>query len=115
LSNGGIVSLVASAHSPGAGDDETIEIDGTAGRIDLPDPFGTAHIRHYRMADASWQEVPTDHTDSHQLMLAGFVEAVRNNGPVPAAATDAAAALAAVQAIYRSDAEGRSVDIEATA
>ena len=40
LSNGGIVNLAANAHSPGAGDEETIEIDGTLGRLNIPDLSG---------------------------------------------------------------------------
>ncbi len=111
LSNGGIVSLAASAHSPGAGDAETIEIDGTEGRLDLPDPFGTAPLRLYRRADGSWRDIPIDRNDSHRAMVESFVEAVASDGPVPASADDAAAAIAAVQAIYRSHEEGRVVEI----
>ena len=44
-------------------------------------------------------------------MLESFVDAVLNDRPVPAGAADAAAALAVVQAIYRSAAEGRAIDI----
>jgi predicted dehydrogenase len=111
LSNGGMVSLAASAHSPGARDAETIEIDGSEGRLDLPDPFGAAPLRLYRKADATWRDIPVERSDSHLSMVASFVEAVASDGPVPASAADAAAALAAVQAIYRSHQEGRFVEI----
>jgi predicted dehydrogenase len=111
LSNGGLVSLAPSAHSPGARDAETIEIDGTEGRLDLPDPFGTAPLRLYRKAEASWRDIPVERTDSHRLMVASFVEAVASHVPVPASAEDAAAAIAIVRAIYRSHEEGRVVQV----
>ena len=111
LSNGAIVSIVASAHSPGANHDETIEIDGTLGRLDLPDPFGIAPLRLYRSESKVWNDIAVDRPDSHLLMLESFVDAIANDGPVPAGAEDAAAAIAAVTAIYRSAAERRTVDI----
>ena len=111
LANGAIVSLVASAHSPGAVDEETIEIDGTLGRLDLPDPFSTAPLRLYRTADKTWSELAVERPDSHRLMLESFADAILRDQPVPAGAADAAAALATVRAIYRSAAEGRAVDI----
>jgi predicted dehydrogenase len=111
LSNGGLVSLVAAAHSPGADDEETIEIDGTLGRIDMPDPFGAAPLRLFVSAEGRWQDIPAQRNDSHLAMIGGFVEAIETGGPVPASAEDAAAALGAVLAIYRSAAEGRRVTI----
>jgi predicted dehydrogenase len=111
LSNGALVSLVASAHSPGADHGETIEIDGSLGRLDIPDPFGKAPLRLYDVGKRSWSDVPVERPDSHALMLAAFIASVREGTPVPAGASDAAAALAAVAAIYRSSAEGRAIDI----
>src|SRR5690606_12835376 len=107
LSNGGIVSIVASAHSPGANHEETIEIDGTLGRLDLPDPFGIAPLRLYRSETRVWNEIAVDRPDSHSLMLESYTDAILSDGPVPAGAADAAAAIAAVSAIYRSAAERR--------
>lgn len=111
LSNGGLVSIAGAAHSPGAGDEETIEIDGDAGRLDMPDPFGTGPVRLYQPA-SGWRDLPVDRPDSHALMLKDFLDAIIDGRRVPASAADAAAALAAVNAIYRSAAEGRSVDIQ---
>lgn len=111
LSNGGIVGIVASAHSPGANHEETIEIDGTLGRLDLPDPFGIAPLRLYRTEAKVWHEIADERPDSHLLMLESFADAILNDQPVPASAEDAAAAIAAVNAIYRSAAEGRRIDI----
>lgn len=107
LSNGGMASLVASAHAPGAQRAETIEIDGTLGRLDLPDPFGDEPLRLY--ADGRWTEIPVERPDSHRLMLAAFVDAIVKDGPVPAGAADAAAALFVVDGLYRSAATGRVV------
>lgn len=111
LSNGGIVGIVASAHSPGANHEETIEIDGTLGRLDLPDPFGIAPLRLYRTEAKVWNEIAAERPDSHLLMLESFADAILNDQPVPASAEDAAAAIAAVNAICRSAAEGRRIDI----
>jgi UDP-N-acetyl-2-amino-2-deoxyglucuronate dehydrogenase len=112
LSNGAIVSLVASAHSPGAKDEETVEIDGTLGRLNLPDPFGTAPMRLFRSATNAWEDLPTTRPDSHRRMLESFVHAIEADGNVPANATDAAAALSVVNAIYESVRTGRLVDIQ---
>lgn len=109
LSNDGLVNLTAAAHSPGARGEETIEIDGTLGRLDLPPPFTGQQVRLYR--DGAWQALDTPHTDSHALMLADFLAAVIDGRDVPAGALDAVAALAAVNGIYRSAAEGRSVTL----
>jgi predicted dehydrogenase len=111
LANGGILSIVASAHSPGANHDETIEIDGTLGRLDLPDPFGIAPLRLYRSETKVWNDIAVDRPDSHLLMLESFVGAILNNEPEPAGAHDAAAAIGTVMAIYRSAAERRTIDI----
>lgn len=111
LSNGGIVSIVASAHSPGANHEETIEIDGTKGRLDLPDPFGIAPIRLYKSDTKVWNDIAVERPDSHLQMLSGFIDAVLNGTPVPAGAADAAAAIGAVDAIYRSARERRTIDI----
>jgi predicted dehydrogenase len=112
LSNGAILSIVAGAHSPGANHDETIEIDGTLGRLDLPDPFGIAPLRLYRSETKVWNDIAVDRPDSHLLMVESFIDAIVNNGPVPAGADDAAAAIGAVNAIYRSAAERRTIDID---
>ncbi len=111
MSNGALVNVVASAHSPGATREETVEIEGTAGRIDLPDPFGTAPIRLYRRDEGKWRDIAVERPDSHRAMLLDVLRSIRDGTDVPAGAEDAAAAVAAVQAIYRSAAERRVIDI----
>jgi len=111
LDNGGLLSLAANAHSPGADDEETIEIDGTLGRLDIPDPFGIAPLRLYSIADKAWRDIPVERPDSHLRMLDSFARAILDDGPVPASAADAAASLGAVLAIYESAHTGRAVDI----
>jgi len=109
LSNGALVNLTAAAHSPGAVREETIEIDGTKGRLDLPDPFGEGPVRLYR--NGGWEMIEVSRPDSHALMLADFVTAVTDGREVPAGAGDAAAALEVVNGIYRSAAEGRTISL----
>jgi predicted dehydrogenase len=111
LSNGGLLALAANAHSPGADDEETIEIDGTLGRLNIPDPFGTAPLRLYSSDDKAWRDIPVDRPDSHLRMLESFARAILHDEPVPASASDAAASLGAVLAIYESARTGRAVDI----
>jgi 1,5-anhydro-D-fructose reductase (1,5-anhydro-D-mannitol-forming) len=111
LSNGGILGLVAGAHVPGAEEGESIEIDGTLGRLDLPSAWSRSPIRLYTKAERTWRDIPVAPVDSHRGMLESFFEAIRTGGPVPASAFDAAAAVATVQAIYRSSEEGRTIRI----
>jgi predicted dehydrogenase len=111
MSNGALVNLVASAHSPGATREETIELEGPEGRLDLPDPFGTAPIRLYRREEGAWRDIAVTRPDSHRAMLLDVLTAVSSGGVVPAGAEDAVAAVEAVQAIYRSAIERRVVDI----
>jgi UDP-N-acetyl-2-amino-2-deoxyglucuronate dehydrogenase len=110
LSNGGLLNLVATAHSPGAEHEETIQIDAAAGRLDLPDPFGSAPLRLYERA-AGWREIAIERADSHRAMLEAFLDSIHEDSPVPAGAADAAAALAAVTGLYRSAAEWRLIEL----
>jgi len=111
LSNGGIVSVAAAAHSPGGNGQETIEIDGSAGRLDMPYPYDSGILRLYRRDAPDWTEVAAPPADMHATMLAAFLRAIETGGPVPAGAADAAQALSAVMGVYRSAAEGRAVDL----
>ena len=118
LSNGGILSIVAAAHSPGAGEGESIGIDGEHGRIDIPSPWAAeASVRLFLRrpwkghADGQWITIPTPKPDFYAAMVGDLVAAVRDGTPAPATASDAAAALSIVLAIYRSSREGRAIDL----
>lgn len=111
LSNGGVVSLVAAAHSPGAADEERIEIDGAAGRIDLPDPTGSARTRLRVFRDGAWETRDAGESDTYLELLRSFVGALDDGTPPAATADDAAAALATVLAIYAAAHERRSVTV----
>jgi predicted dehydrogenase len=119
LSNGGIVSLVSSASSPGAQGEERIEIDGSTGRLDLSDPYLGDSLRVFLrqpaagFAAAAWTDVALAPRDSLAELLRAFVGAVRGEGRPLAGAGDAAAALAAVHAIYSAAEAGHAVDIPA--
>jgi predicted dehydrogenase len=111
LANGGLVGITANAHSPGARDAETISIEGTLGRLDIPDPFGTAPVRLFRQSSGAWEEFAVERQDCYGPMIADFVDAVRHDGAVPATAGDAAAALATLNAIYASARSGAVVAV----
>ncbi|MCB9992810.1 MAG: Gfo/Idh/MocA family oxidoreductase [Hyphomicrobiaceae bacterium] len=111
MNNGAIVSIVAAAHSPGAKDEETIEIDGAGGRLDLPDPFGEAPLRLFRRDVGAWQTMPVERTDSYVGMLEAIAGSILNGTPEPATASDAAAVIDAISAIYRSASAGGLVTI----
>jgi len=102
LSNGALVSLVANAHSPGAQDEETITIEGTLGRLDIPDPFGAAPVRLFRRSTSAWEDLAVERGDCHARMIADFLGAIRGGGTVPATAADAAAAITVINAVYAS-------------
>jgi predicted dehydrogenase len=115
LSNGSLASLTACAHSPGARGEERISIDGAFGRIDLPAPLEGGAIKLFLRR--RWQEIPPDQwiniplvrRDCYVEMVRRFADAVSAGAELPATAGDAAAALAAVLAIYESARTGRAV------
>jgi len=108
LSNGGLLSLTAAAHSSGAADEEQIEIDGSHGRIDLPSAGDTIRVH----AEGAWSHRVCDGPHAYATYVRRYLAAVRGEGAPPATALDAAAALGAVLAVYRAAAEGRRVDVE---
>jgi predicted dehydrogenase len=121
LSNGAIASLAAAAHSPGAVDDERIELDGAEGRLDLPDATGDGQPglrlflrrRCAELPARKWVELDVDESDAFHELLRRFVQAVAEGGEPPASAADAAAALATVLAIYESAETGRQAEVAA--
>jgi predicted dehydrogenase len=119
LENGAIVSLAAAAHSAGAEGQEQIQIDGTFGRLDLPDPYTAAPLRAYvrrprgELTPGRWHVIDPPTVDPFVRYLDRFTAAVATGGRLPADAGDAAAALATVEAIYASAETGRAVSVAA--
>jgi myo-inositol 2-dehydrogenase/D-chiro-inositol 1-dehydrogenase len=118
LDDGTLVSLTATAHSPGALEQERIELDGTDGRLDLPDPYTTRSSQLYLrrmwegLAPDRWHPIEADPVDPYVPFLTRVAGAVAGGGPMPATTRDAAAALRVVLAIYESAARGRAIDLE---
>lgn len=112
--DGVLGSLVATAHAPGASDDETIEIDGDGGAIRLGDPYADRPVldRFVRKPLGEhrarrWLRSAPAPSDPWLAAVDGFAAAVRaGRAPVPGI-DDAEAALAIVLAIYRSARTGR--------
>ncbi|HET7026372.1 MAG TPA: Gfo/Idh/MocA family oxidoreductase [Candidatus Limnocylindrales bacterium] len=117
LAGGALGSLAAAAHSPGSREDERIEIDGSLGRLDLPDPYAGGPARLYvrrgwrGLEPGSWHDVEPPPADPFGDLLTAFARAVRRGDPAPVGAAEAEAALAAVRALYRSAETGRAVAI----
>lgn len=115
FADGAIGSLAAGAHVPGAVDDETLELDGSLGRLTLEPYAGRLGLylrRAWRDRPAGrWLEVEVDGTDPFVPALAAFVAAVRTAARPIVGAPEARAVLATVSAIYRAAAEGRSVGV----
>jgi predicted dehydrogenase len=96
-----------------------VEIDGTEGRVDLPDPSGNRGALRVLLR-RPWEQLPAGRkldldigqTDTYLELLRGFVLALTENTPPPVTARDAAKALATVLAIYESSTTGRAVDID---
>lgn len=118
LDDGTLVSLTATASSPGARDQERIEIDGSHGRLDLPDPYSTngaqLYLRHIweGLASGRWHPIDPEPVDPYVPFLEAVVAAVASGDPMPATPDDAAAALATVLAVYEAATTGRTVDID---
>jgi predicted dehydrogenase len=114
LENGGLLTLTAAAHSPGARGEETISIDCTNGRIDLPDPYGEGRLRVFNR-DASgserWNESAAASRRSHVAYLRAFTDSIRQRTQPLATESDATAALATVEAIYEAATSGSATDI----
>jgi len=119
LSNGGVASLTAAAHSPGAADEEQIEIDGGDGRIDLHDPGSGRAGELVLFLRRPWEGlaagtrvvVNAGRSDTYLELLRGFVRSLRDGTAPPATADDAAEALATVLAIYASAGAGHTVTV----
>ena len=102
-------------------DDERIELDGTEGRLDLPDATGDGQPglrlflrrRCEELPARKWVELGVDESDAFLELLRSFVQAVAEGGEPPASAADAAAALATVLAIYESAETGRRAEVAA--
>ena len=113
-----LVSMTATASSRGATDQERIEIDGTHGRLDLPDPYSDDPAQLYLghiwegLASGRWHPIDPDPVDPYVPFIEAVARAVTSGADMPATTEDAAAALATVLAIYESAATGRSVDID---
>ena len=113
-----IVSLTATASSPGATDQERIEIDGTHGRLDLPDPYSDDPAQLYLghiwegLASGRWHPIDPEPVDPYVPFVEAVTAAVSGRTAMPATTRDAAAALATVLAVYESAATGRAVDID---
>jgi predicted dehydrogenase len=106
FSNGAIGSLVAAAHSPGVVDGETIEIDGRAGSLRIPDLYGAGELSlwlrrpHGALAAGRPIILPSEPADPYRDAVSAFVDAVVRGEPAPVGAADAARALAVVQQLY---------------
>lgn len=89
--------------------DATLEVTGTQGVLDL-DCFAQ-RFRVTRDEDPSGVSSVFYGTDPNRLMLERFVETIRGRAPATPG-TDAAEALAVVEAAYESASSGESVSVE---
>jgi UDP-N-acetyl-2-amino-2-deoxyglucuronate dehydrogenase len=114
LEGGLPASLAAAAHAPGAVAAETIELDGTDGALRLGDPYAPrprldVFLRRPQngVPAGRWTEVATPPADPWRVTIEAFVDAILGGrDPVPGL-DDAATALEAVLAVYRSARTGR--------
>lgn len=118
--SGALGTLVASAHAPGAVEDETIEIDGDAGSIRLGDPYAPVpglelYLRRPWAGHTAGTWIPwrPPAGDPWAATVESFARSVRAGEEPRPGLADAAAALEAVLAIYRSAETGRVVDVGA--
>jgi UDP-N-acetyl-2-amino-2-deoxyglucuronate dehydrogenase len=114
LEGGVLGTLAASAHAPGALDDETIEIEGDAGTLRLGDPYADRpRLDVFVRRDAAglaadrWTAISPAPVDPWVAAISAFSGAIAaGRDPVPGL-DDAEEALRTVLAIYRSARTGR--------
>jgi UDP-N-acetyl-2-amino-2-deoxyglucuronate dehydrogenase len=118
LDGGAQAVVVAHAASPGASHQERIEIDGTLGRLDLPDPYTSGPLSAYLRrpwdgyAQDRWHEIASTRVDPYVAYLDAFTSAIERASAAPVGPGDAGAALATILAIYESSATGQAVEID---
>jgi len=110
-----IVSLAASARSPGAQAQERIEIEGDRGRIEIGGRRGVVRI-HPRSAwrelpGGRWTDLAVERGWLYRATVADFVKAAAFGEPPLATTGDARAVLAAVGGAYESARIGSRVPL----
>ena len=117
FSNGAVGSLFAGAHIAGAERAERIELYGTRGQIQLPDPYGDGAPAVYlrepwgELAAGLWHTLPRMSTDVYATAVEAFAHTVRLDLSTTAGARNARQTLATVLAIYQSAAERRTIQV----
>ncbi len=117
FSNGAVGSLFAGAHIVGAEHAERIELYGTRGQIQLPDPYGEGSPAVYLrepwgdLTAARWHTLPRTPTDVYTKAVETFATSVHSGRPNTAGARNARQTLATVLAIYQSAAERRTIQV----
>ncbi len=115
--NDAIGSLIAGAHIAGARHDEYCILYGTKGQIRLPDPYGSDPLQIYlkntvgEFTAEQWHAIPMEPVPVYQRAIEDFARAVQQDQCVPIDAYAARRVLAVVLAIYRSNAEKRTIFI----
>jgi len=119
FTNDAVGSLVASAHAAGIERGEEIDIDGSAGAIRVPDPYGRPRpLRLFLRrpwgahAAGAWLELDGPPLDPWAAALDRFAGAIAAGRDPSPGLDDAEAALASVLAIYRSSRTGRIVRLD---
>lgn len=107
LRDGAIVSIAASAHSPGADGDERIEIDGTLGAIRIRDPYRDPNVldiylrRPFQAIPSGvWVALNQKPSDPFVEALRGFVAGLVDGSGAPVGTAAASKALTIVLQMY---------------
>ena len=117
FSNGAVGTLFAGAHIAGAERAERIELYGSLGQIQLPDPYGdgapTVYLREPwgDLAAARWHTLPRAPTDVYTQAVEAFARTARSGKPTTAGARNARQTLATVLAIYQSAVERQTIQV----
>lgn len=117
FSNGAVGSLFAGAHIAGAERAERIELYGTRGQIQVPDPYGDGAPAVYLrepwgdLAAARWHTLPRAPTDVYARAVETFARTIRSGEPTTVGARNARQTLATVLAIYQSAAERQTIHV----
>lgn len=117
FNNGALGNLIAGAHVAGAKGSERLDLIGTQGQLQLPDPYGGEAWQVFLrqpwgdIPANTWHMVPGTKAPIYAAAVDAFARAVQNGEPAPTSGEDGRQTLATVLAIYQAAQENRTIQL----
>lgn len=115
FTNGALGSLISGAHIAGAKGAERLDIIGTLGQLQLPDPYGSDAWQVFLrqpwgdIPANAWHTIPGAKAPVYAEAVEAFARAVQRGQPAPTSGQDARHTLATVLGIYQAAKEKRTI------